>query len=192
MSAIVSLSLAAIEERLKRSFGIKGEPALKLDNGAIPVVNVFDCDTVGLHGYTGKRFAGQSQVTNAVGGQGKISLKAHVDLVVESHTLSNLSGAAGTFNLRYAPPGVTDAFAYTENNTFWIEQSDNLAEFIGATNAVSNDASVVGSIIWLGVIPALSSVQINMPVHLRVGSRIIGHQQTTNQITAYSWHGFVL
>jgi hypothetical protein len=192
MAPIVSLTIAAIEERLKKAFLIKGEPALRLDNIVIPVAKVFDCDRPGLHGYSGKRFAGASTVVAAAGGQSKVSLRAHVEMVVETVTLTNLGGAAGTFSLRYAPPSVADAYAYTEANTFWIEQSDAAAEFIGALNAVSNDATIIGSQIWLGVIPPLTSLQIAMPVHLRIGTRLIGHQATLNQGTSFSWHGYVL
>lgn len=190
--AAASPVLSGLEARLKKAFDILGAFPVDLSDKLVPIINLFDADAVGYHTYSGRRFAGQSTVTGAVAGIGKILLRASAEMVVTDHTLGNLAGAAGTFNLRFLGPATTDAFAYTEANSFWLEGIDGVSEFMGASNAVSNDALTPGSILWRGPIPALTTVRIKLPIHLLPGARVLALDETTNQAITYSWAGYVI
>jgi hypothetical protein len=188
-----SSALRGLEGRIRKALDIVGEFGLGVERSIIPVMNLFDADQVGFHTYTGKAFAGSSTVVAAAGGQSKVIPRAHVEMVIDQHTIVNLGAAAGTVSLRYLAPGLADAFAFTELFTFWIEQTTGpVAEFMGLLNAVSNDATALGSIIWRSVIPPLSGVTFRMPVHLMPGARLSYHQDTVNQGTAASWSGYVV
>lgn len=188
--------LASIYDRVSKALGlVGGQGTVDFTHELVPTINVFDADTVGFHGYSGRCFAGNSSVVGAVAGISKILPRAHAELVINKHIIANQAGAAGTFSIRFLPAGLVDAFVYNENRTFWIEQtpaSASAAEFIGLVNAVSNDAIAPGSQLIQLQIPPLSSVQIDLPIHLFAGARLCYSDETTNQAMSASWSGYVI
>jgi hypothetical protein len=194
--ALGSYSLAAVEERLKRAFSIRGAFPVELLDRVHPVVDVFAADSIGYHSWQGKCFSG-SHTLAAGANVSKLCIIPPYGVVINKLWCSNLAGAAASFTLRgMAPAEAAGMGGVLSNRTFFTEGQ------LGATYAaedagiVTREEAAAGALgqppLWRGVIAALSTVQLDFIIALPAGYGLCLQDEVIAQGIAFTWQGYVL
>lgn len=191
-----SYSLAAIEDRLKRAFSIRGAFPVELLDKVHPVVDVFAADSIGYHAWQGKCFAGSHTLAAGIGAS-KLCVIPPYGVVLNQLWATNLAGAAGTFTLRgMAPAEAAGMGGVLSTRTLFTEGQ------LGATYAaedagiITREEAAAGALIqpalWRGVIPALSTINIPFNIALPASYGLCLQDETVAQGIAFAWSGYVL
>jgi hypothetical protein len=185
--------LGDIEERIKRGLGVVGRIPLNLEQGIVPVANVFDATAIGYHGYVGKQFMGTAGVIAAVGGLGKVAFRAAVDCVITRILISNAAGAAGTFSVRgIGPTESIGALVFASGPVKYVEQNLSTWAQTGHLIATSNDVTVFGTQLLSVIVGALSNVTADGPWQLETDAVILVEDETSNQGIQATFWGYFL
>lgn len=178
------VSLAQIEDKLRRALGLVGEVNLNFAPDLRPVILAGDATAPGNATLRGRRFAAGVSFA-ASGAAWSVTIKAVADVVITRWSQTGCGAIGGT--LRLVTADVADPYAVATLFAPWTERRASGNDFAPLARsavpaAANSDGTAIAS--WTGLATAATQLEmIHQPVFLAAGQKLVMQSGNASTLT---------